>query len=185
MKEWFTNKSVALIGNSMSLFDSEYGTEIDSHDVVVRLNKAAMLINSFDAEKSHGKRTDVWIFWSVHEYQKYFSDHPNVLKMHAGHQFRNSTKINMVDFVYPNDQYTKLKTVAGSKRNPTTGFIAIDYILNCEPKTLSIYGFDWKKTPTHTDPNRVVEKKCPHNYDVEEKYCLDHVLTKSNVNLYK
>lgn len=184
MKHWFNDKSVALIGNAMSLFDLEYGSEIDSHDVVVRLNKAAMLINRFDAEKSHGKRTDVWIFWSYKEYDKHFKDHPNILKMHAGHQYRTKHNLgDLVDFVYPMSLYDPLKKVAGSRRNPTTGFISLDYILHCEPKLLSVYGFDWKKTPTHTDPDQKNEKRCPHNHDVEEKYCMEHIFTRSNAIL--
>jgi hypothetical protein len=183
MKHWFEKKSVALVGNAMSLFDLPYGNEIDSHDVVVRLNKAAMLINRFDAEKSHGKRTDVWIFWSVNEYKKHFNDHPNILKMHAGHQFRNNATLSLADFVYPMELYEPLKKKAGPKRNPTTGFIAIDYILNCDPSKLSVYGFDWKKTPTHTDPNRFAEKRCPHDHEVEEEYCMNAIFTRPNVFL--
>jgi hypothetical protein len=56
MKEWFEGKTVALIGNAMSLFEKTYGEEIDSHDVVVRLNKAAMLYDRMSAEKSHGRK---------------------------------------------------------------------------------------------------------------------------------
>lgn len=185
MKEWFQNKSVALIGNAMSLFHSSYGKEIDSHDVVVRLNKAAMLINSFDAEQSHGTRTDIWIFWSVHEYHKYFKEHTQIKKMHAGHQSRTSNKIKDVDFIYPDTLYQKLKPLAGSRKNPTTGLIAIDYILHCDPKSLYVYGFDWKKTPTQTDPERKAEKRCPHNYDAEQEYCMNHVFTRPNVFLRK
>jgi hypothetical protein len=183
MKEWFNNKSVALVGNAASLFDFEYGSEIDSHDVVVRLNKAAILLNRFDAEVSHGKKTDVWIFWSVREYFKYFDKHPKVLKMHAGHQFRNNNTIKLADFVYPNDLYDILKEKAGPRKNPTTGLIAIDYILHCNPSKLSVYGFDWKKTPTHTDLERKAEAKCPHDYDIEEEYCMKHIFTQQNVFL--
>jgi hypothetical protein len=183
MKHWFKDKSIALVGNSMSLFDLDYGSEIDSHDVVVRLNKAAMLINRFDSAKSHGTKTDIWIFWSAREYLKYFNNHPTVLKMHAGHQFRNPKTKDMVDFIYPMSLYEPLKSKAGSRRNPTTGFISIDYILYCEPSKLSVYGFDWKKTPTHTDPERKAEARCPHNYDVEEQYCMEHIFTRANVVL--
>jgi hypothetical protein len=186
LKEWFQNKSVALIGNATSLFEKSYGGFIDSHDVVVRINKAAMLLNSFDAEFSHGKRTDVWFFWSVHEYDYHFDKiDQNIKKIHSGFQFRKSSRIDAVDFIYPTEMYQNLKLVAGSKRNPTTGFIAIDYITRCNPKMLSVFGFDWKKTPTHTDPDRIAEMKCPHNYDIEEQYCMEHVFTHSNTNLYK
>lgn len=183
MKHWFQDKSVALVGNAMSLFDMNYGIEIDSHDVVVRLNKAAMLLNRFDAENSHGRRTDVWIFWSTQEYYRHFDKYPDVLKMHAGHQFRANGTIKLVDYVYPQELYEVLKPKAGPKKNPTTGFIAIDYTLHCNPRSLSVYGFDWKKTPTQTDPDRKKEKYCPHDYDVEEAYCMEHVFTKPNVFL--
>lgn len=178
MKEWFKGKTVALVGNATSLFDSKFGTDIDSHDVVVRLNKAAMLINRFDAERSHGTRTDVWIFWSVGEYYKHFDKLPTVKKMHAGHQFRNNPKIKLVDCVYPLEMYDILKPLAGTRRNPTTGFIAIDYIINSNPSRLSVYGFDWKETPTHTDPDRIAEKRCPHNYDVERDYCMSNIFSR-------
>jgi hypothetical protein len=183
MKHLFEGKTVALIGNAMSMFDSEYGSDIDAHDVVVRLNKAAMLINKFDSEKSHGKRTDVWFFWSVREYFKHFDNTKSVIKVHAGHQQRRSNLIKLVDYVYPDELYYELKKKAGPRQNPTTGLIAIDYILHSEPKSLSVYGFDWKKTPTQTDPERKAEKRCPHNYDVEEAYCMEHVFTRSNVFL--
>jgi hypothetical protein len=183
MKNWFENKSVALVGNAMSLFDLEYGEEIEAHDVVVRLNNAAMLVDRFDSEKSHGKRTDIWIFWSANEYYRYFEKRTKIKKMHAGHQHRNGNLIKLVDFVYPTELYEPLKLKAGPLKNPTTGFISIDYILHCNPSKLSVYGFDWKKTPTYTDPNRKKEKMCPHNYEVEENYCMHYVFSQPNVFL--
>lgn len=183
MKHLFQDKRVGLVGNATSLFDLSYGKEIDSHDVVVRLNKAAMLYDRFDSAKSHGTKTHVWMFWAVNEYHRLFSKHPNVVKMHMGHQYRNSNLIKLVDFVYPMDLYDVLRKKAGPLRNPTTGFIAIDYILHSKPVILNVYGFDWKKTPTFTDPDRRKEKRCPHNYDVEEEYCRNHIFTLPHVFL--
>ena len=184
MKEWFEDKTVALVGNAMSLFDKKYGTEIDSHDVVVRLNKAAMLYQSMDAEKSHGKRTDVWIFWNTSEYRNYFSKHPKVKKMHAGHQARFDANTKHADFVYPMiPNYEKLKRKSGQHNNPTTGLIAIDWIVYCNPKSLDIYGFDWKATPTFTDPKRVRDRACPHDYPTEKLYVETEILTLPNVRL--
>jgi hypothetical protein len=183
MKDYIENKSVAIVGNAMSLFDGNFGKDIDSHDIVIRLNRAAMLINRFDSKKSHGTKTDIWIFWSVREYYKYFDTKSDIVKIHAGHQHRTSNLIRLVDFVYPEDLYVRLKEKAGPRKNPTTGFIAIDYVLHCKPLLLSVYGFDWKKTPTHTDPDRKKEMRCPHNYEIEEEYCMEHVFTRSNVFL--
>jgi hypothetical protein len=186
MKEWFENKSVAIVGNAMSLFDTNYGTEIDSHEVVVRLNKAAMLYERFDVEKSHGKKTDVWMFWRTAEYKKHFSSiNKDIKKMHMGHQDRKSIDIKLVDCVYPDTLYNELKKKAGKHNNPTTGLMAIDYVFSCNPKSMSIYGFDWKETPTFTDPTRKKEKLCPHDFETEKAYCEQTYLNEFNVFLVK
>lgn len=184
MKEWFEGKTVAIIGNAMSLFNKEYGKEIDEHEVVVRLNKAAMLYTDWGVEKSHGKKTDVWIFWNTGEYKSQFTKYPKVKKMHAGHQARFDANLKHVDFVYPNiPNYELLRRKSGNHNNPTTGLIAIDWITTCEPKSLDIYGFDWKDTPTFTDPKRLRDKSCPHDFETERAYIRDNVLTLPYVRL--
>lgn len=184
MKEWFEGKTVAIIGNAQSLFDKEYGKEIDSHEVVVRLNKAAMLYTEHNVEKSHGRKTDVWIFWNTSEYKSQFNKYPKVKKMHAGHQARFEANLKHVDFVYPNiPNYELLRRKAGKHNNPTTGFIAIDWIMECKPKSLDIYGFDWKETPTFTDPKRIRDRGCPHDFETEKKYIQENILILPNVRL--
>jgi hypothetical protein len=83
--------------------------------------------------------------------------------------------------MYPNNE--KLKKNAGKHNNPTTGLIALDWIIHCKPSLLSIYGFDWKKTPTFTDPERKREKFCPHDYATEEQYIRAEILTHHHVTL--
>jgi hypothetical protein len=65
MIEWFNGKKVAIVGNATSLFEQSYGKDIDSHDVVVRINRAApicFLKNKREMKKTQGLRTDVWAF---------------------------------------------------------------------------------------------------------------------------
>lgn len=183
MKEWFEGKTVALIGNAMSLFDKEYGAEIESHDVIVRLNKAAMLYDRMDVEKSHGRRTDVWIFWNAGEYRNHFTGKANIKKMHAGFQARFASNTKHADFIYPMEPYEKLRKNAGKHNNPTTGLIALDWITFCQPKSLDIYGFDWKETPTFTDPKRYKDRVCPHDFPAEKEYVEKEILTLPNVRL--
>lgn len=184
MKEWFENKSVAIIGNAMYLFEKDYGNEIDSHDVVVRLNKAAMLYTKMDAEKSHGKKTDVWMFWNASEYKSHFNK-TNAKKMHMGHQGRNTPNLSTVDCVYPMELYKILRTKSGKFNNPTTGLMALDYISSCNPKSITVYGYDWKETPTFTDPERKMDPRCPHDYPTEKKYCYTTFFSKPNITLRK
>lgn len=172
MKEWFENKSVALIGNAESLFHKDYGNEIDSHDVIIRMNKAAMLYTNFDCEKSHGKRTDVWAVWNFNEYRKQMDNLSRSIKvMHMSGRIRNNIKSSRIDFIYPMKFYLEVKKHAGIRQNPTTGLMTLDYLSYCDPKNVYIYGFDWKETPTFTDMNRKEEKSCGHNYDTEKEYC--------------
>lgn len=184
MKEWFEGKTVAVIGNAMSLFEKQYGKEIDDHDVVVRLNRAAILYTRPEVTLSHGTRTDVWIFWNTSEYKSHFKKIPShVKKMHAGHQGRNVSNVHSVDFVYPDSLYKELKKRAGKHSNPTTGFITLDYISKCNPKHVDVYGFDWKETPTFTDPDMKKEKMCPHDYKTEREYCMNTYFTRSDFTL--
>lgn len=180
MKEWFNNKTVALVGNAMSLFDKKYGAEIETMDIVVRLNKAAMLYDKLHAEVSHGKRTDVWMFWNTAEYKKLFNK-TNAKLMHMSHQGRPAASRSSIDYIYPNDLYAPLKKKAGKHNNPTTGLMAIDYISHCEPKHLYVYGFDWKSTPTYTDPDRRKEKMCPHDYPTEKSLCFKEYFSRNNI----
>lgn len=181
MKQWFENKTVAAVGNAMSLFDKDYGKEIDSHEVVVRMNKAAMLWERLDVPKSHGTRTDVWCFWNTVEYNRRFHEFKHIKKMHMSHQSRTDSNLKIVDAYYPQNLYDELKKNAGPRKNPTTGLMTLDYIVHCNPAKLTVYGFDFKNTPTFTDPTRKKEKFCPHNHDVEREYFFNRINILDNV----
>lgn len=182
MKVWFENKSVALIGNAMSLFDQNYGPEIDEHDVVVRLNRAAMLYTNFDAAATHGTKTDVWMFWAVAEYREQIKTAKCKI-MHMAHVGRSHKTQRKVDFYYPIDMRDKIKKQAGKHANPSTGMMALDYIYNSNPKSIDIYGFDWKKTPTFTDPDLINEQRCFHDFPAEQLFCEKTYLKDSKVRL--
>jgi len=58
-------KTVAVVGNSNSLFDCSFGDEIDLHDIVIRFNKPANLYYDRNISNTHGNKIDVWAFWSI------------------------------------------------------------------------------------------------------------------------
>ena len=62
--EFVSGKSVAVVGNSQSLFNKNYGSLIDRHDVVIRFNKPANLYCD-EYLDTHGEKMDVWAFWAV------------------------------------------------------------------------------------------------------------------------
>lgn len=57
-------KRIAVVGNSTSIFDKNYGAEIDANDLVLRFNKPAVFYNYENIEKTHGTKFDLWAFVS-------------------------------------------------------------------------------------------------------------------------
>tara|TARA_B100001287_G_scaffold274753_1_gene280784 strand:+ start:4452 stop:5228 length:777 start_codon:yes stop_codon:yes gene_type:complete len=62
MRSILENKSVALVGPSASLIDQNLGEDIDSHDIVVRMNTYHHLLNN---TKDYGSKVDIvyHCFW--------------------------------------------------------------------------------------------------------------------------
>lgn len=59
VKQFFANKNVILVGNSVELMNHEYADFIDSHDIVVRFGKA--IAANEREKKSIGRKIDVWV----------------------------------------------------------------------------------------------------------------------------
>lgn len=167
----------------MSLFEIEYGKEIDDHDCVVRLNKAAMLWTKFRVEQSHGKKTTHWFFFNVGEYRHRFNEiDPSVKKGHMSKMRQTAEQRRQVDMMFDRGWHQELCNDLGH-RNPTTGLMSLFYLDRCNPKIIDIYGFDWKKTPTFTDPTRAKDPSCHHDFEKERDYCLKRFLSKPNIFL--
>jgi len=171
MKQWFENKSVAVVGNAQSLFDNFYGKLIDSHDVVCRINVGIKIINL----EAQGSKTDIHAF-SKWEWMKSLNllDY-NRKNLHTSFKGRDDIDHNIEYF--PLDRYTQLKTDLNlsKKEKLSTGFLLLDYIENFSAREISIFGFDWKKTPTYYENdieynNKRYVKKDPHIYEKEKAY---------------
>lgn len=162
------NKSVAIVGPADYLLNSNFGEEIDSYDLVVRINRGIELIDQY--HKDIGKRTDILYSCLIEEpmnagkidlkkfteehrlkfvctipfekkisFMKKIDIHPMVNK----EKFKNLSKLvstRIIDNKYWNDFSRKLNT------RPTTGFISIFDILEFEPKNLKIFGFSFYMT---------------------------------------
>jgi hypothetical protein len=167
MRKWFKKKTIAVVGNALSLFDSEYGENIDSHDVVVRLNLGPKVMG----RASHGNkltvlacsrlcflertgvREEVGPIWTLHTSQRGRIDPPP----HG---------VSYLDL----DSLTELRIRMGlqKKQDPSAGIATLWYISRCAPRSVDVYGFDWKQTPTFYDPTRIHDS---HAYDLEKQFC--------------
>lgn len=65
LREMIAHKSVAIVGNALSLYSHKFGDEIDLHDFVIRINKPGNIIYKDEGElKSTGRKIDCWIVWN-------------------------------------------------------------------------------------------------------------------------
>jgi len=158
------NKTVAIVGNSESLFEQRYGKDIDSHDVVIRLNRCTALFKPGEHSESHGDRTDVWSAWRVDEYETFDIARP----VHT---------VQMAFWTGSNYKPILCYTLAEARSlismyrgpDPSTGLMTLDWVSRRNPKQVSVYGFDWKKTPTWSDPTR--SRDTLHDFERERQFC--------------
>lgn len=160
----FTGKSVAVIGNAQYLFTKNYGSEIDSHDVIIRMNRAAMLYTAFDAQLTHGSRTDVWCMWRHTEYENVHVDQPPFVAQMAW--FDQPPKDSSVRVIENEPLLKRLLP-----HYPSTGLMVLDWVSKFQTKSVSVYGFDWKATPTFTNTTNKREDISIHDFTKEREMC--------------
>lgn len=153
MKEVFEGKSVSVVGNARSLFDKEYGKEIDNHDVVCRIKRGFYQLKTTDII-SHGLKTDVWFL--------------NWFKTMDPNKVTNKKVDHIVEILYNPEIDEKWLIKDLGHHRPSTGLRILHFISLYNPKSVSVYGFDWKKTPSFHDKQLIDER---HNFVLEEDYC--------------
>ncbi len=199
-KELVENKTVAVVGNALSLQYKKHGEYIDSHDIVVRINIPGNLYYDNKMKEIYGEKMDAWCFWkasaflSAHEtkYMQQFTQAETKLEV-------VESSVAGVESIYT-DETLKILEDKIAELYPyrfgrdyykfSTGFLLLNYLSNCNPKTVSVFGFDFKHTPTFYDSNLKnnmvggIDIRFGHDYRIEQKYIIDHLLKQSN-NRYK
>lgn len=194
MQSYVENKSIAVIGNAQSLFDFQYGSEIDDHEIVIRINNSAIFYDELSSRHSHGTKFDVWAFWdylrtaTMHDSYKtprmsqYLDSKYNKLDLNMGSKEK--------PFIFNEEEFgieTK-KNLCLETGNPSAG-LSVLYLLNTlNPKIINVYGFDFKRTKTfYKEYNDVDNDRydsfCRHNYKFEEQYAKQKFFTQEKFNL--
>jgi len=172
MNEWFNGKTVAIIGNAQSLFNKTYGKEIDSHDVVIRINRGIETCFNNTALSSHGKKLDVWVFNLYRTLEKF--DIANQDKFHTPYkrlQMNYTPILGKIDSSISQEAQDEIVGMFSPKK-VTTGFRILHYMTKFDPSKVSVYGFDWKETPTFYIKHRSTTD-LSHDYAKEKQYCMD------------
>lgn len=164
------DKNVAIVGNAKSLFDYKDGSEIDKADFVIRFNKGFIT-----KPESQGTRTDLLILAIEMSNELIDSFHAKYVVN------RCSMRVNKERAMGFFEKRIKLafKQLFGAK--PSSGYIAIAFCLFAEAKSITLFGFDWERTPTFYNPK---EYKSPHAYSKEEK-AVRNFVESGRVKIYR
>lgn len=182
MKEWFDGKSIAVIGNAKSLFNKNYGKEIDSHDVVIRINKGIEVCANSKLILSHGKKVDIWCF----NLYKSLENFDNFMKKQIPQNYKRlqmnySPLTGHFDSTISETAINEVKNIFAPKKI-TTGFRILHYLTKFDTSKVDVYGFDWKETPTYY-VNYVSKSDIDHDYKKEKEYCFANYFNNGKFNL--
>lgn len=188
----FLGKSVAVVGSGPSVLEHEPGF-IESHEVVVR-------VNNYKTSPQAGMRTDVHYSFYGSSIRKSVAE----LKQNGvqlcmcklpdskpieSEWHRSRGKFEGIDYRYiykqrrdwwfcdtfvPEDARFLAKFELLGKHQPTTGFAAILDVLECEPASLYLTGFDFFSSGIHNVTEKWVAKNpddpIRHRPDLEREW---------------
>ena len=173
----FKNKNVAVIGNANSLFNQRYGKEIEKHEIICRINQGPLASNS----KTHGNRTDVLFYGdpgiiTKESLEKITSNTVHILT-HTKFANRPMHSDNM--FAISQEHLNRLQSKHNYNKKgqwPSTGLMAVEIILEHIPTNVSLFGFDWKESPTFYRKDNKGDVR--HIWDIEKNYLISQSLIK-------
>jgi hypothetical protein len=156
-----SGKTVAVVGNAVSLQKQDLGEEIDSHDIVLRMNRAPIL-----SDRSHGLRTD-WIATSMEISQELAVVKKARLIMWMTPKterfpFWMCLKYRKV-YRHKNDIWKDLR--CRLPKRPSTGAMVLDLLRRSNAAKISIYGFDRGASGSISGEQKT--HFAPHDFDAE------------------
>lgn len=184
MNELFNNKTIAVIGNAKSLFDKSYGKEIDSHDIVIRINKGIEVCTREKDFLTHGSKTDLWCFNLYNKRIESFDDEMKkiLLQTYKRMQMNVSPVSKNYDFSISYEVLKEIQNIFEYRehKHVTTGLRVLHCISKYNFRSVDVYGFDWKETPTFYN---LREDNRQHDYIKEKDYCFKHYFNNGKFNL--
>ena len=151
IKNYIAGKSVAIVGNAQSIFDTSHGADIDAHDVVIRFNRGFVT-----KPTAQGTKTSILILAC----ELTLDEKASYKAMYSVNR-SNNTKCG--NYSIGNKMRAVLKAWIG--KQPSSGFMAIDLCREAGASKIDLYGFDFEKTPTFYNPADYVTQ---HDYKTEE-----------------
>lgn len=179
LKELCEGKSIAIVGNAQSLLNMNLGNEIDSHDVVVRINQS--VLSEYHILERIGYKCDIYTASGAGMVPKNFHKTTQPKLCYYMTTLKREIAPSYFHF-FPVDMWESLQKElnAGEEVRPSTGLMTIYMIVNAvEFKNINIYGFDFWNTKTFYNSSLYVAKT--HRPDYEKMYV--EKLIKNNRNI--
>jgi hypothetical protein len=170
VKTCFTNKKIALVGNADSLSRQLFGKKIDNHEIICRINKGPLTC----CKDTHGIRTDILFYGNseiiIPEVTDILGD--TVLYVLTHTKFKNSQFLSKNSYEFTQERVDIFKSIVGYTQKgkwPSTGLSAVMFILEHNPLSLSLFGFDWGTTPTFYQKDEITGGS-RHDWNLEKSY---------------
>lgn len=167
--DFLNGKSIAIVGNANSLLSHQYGSLIDEHEVVVRMNRAFPL-----DPVAQGTRFDLWCFSGFRAAlnpPRGFVVPPSVW---MSHKRMKTGKVGHDCIFYPRSYLRTLRDRLGAR--PSVGALTVDLISRAAPRAVTVIGFDFKRTGTfYQNVNHIG----PHDFSAEARYVMEVVKQRS------
>ncbi|MFV0293461.1 MAG: glycosyltransferase family 29 protein [Paracoccus sp. (in: a-proteobacteria)] len=170
-------KTVALVGNARALANETRGAEIDTHDIVIRINLAPM-----PYAESHGTRTD-WLGLAtrLRRADRTRIGAQRILWMsHKRKRLDYASAHSPGFYLHPLPDYDALKNRIGAQS--TTGVMLIDLLLRSDLTRLDLYGFDFFASQSLSG-NRSAEQ-VPHDFMAEAEWVEEQAQNDKRLHLH-
>ncbi len=163
MEKLLAGKRIAIVGAADSAFNTGKGSYIDEFDIVIRINKAPLLLKGGTWKKDIGSKTDI-LFHSFFENEKSGGGRldltlygelniryiVNPISEYKGYRviynFYKKYLAHTPVYSLPRKMYLRIITGLGNY-TPTIGFCALHAVLQTNFAELYICGFTFFRTP--------------------------------------
>ena len=156
------NKSVAVVGNSVSLLDSGLGEEIDKHDIVIRFNFGP----TKGFEKDVGSKTDLRILGKTHIFREF--ENEMLIHRYNKEEYRSIDKRENYEKEYPrltaftNEYFNYINDTFFNGLISSSGFMGVAMAIKMSDN-VSVFGFQNTEEKQHYFPDPEIAKGTVHN----------------------
>ncbi len=179
------DKQVLLVGNGDSLDKIDNSKLIDSYEFVVRFNLAIGLKHPHS-----GIKADAWFYTMVSEEKcrRFYNSaiiKPKHCIRHQSSPLDIGEKNYFINTEIYRKRFNKILNLSGSDekieervRHASSGLCCVHYLIEyCEPKSISLIGFDSFMTKNFYETNqsfdgRIRHIKSRHSPDIEKEYLI-------------